>query len=62
MKILITGGKGLVGSHLTKILSEKYNVISTGREEVDIVNYEKSLDFIKNINQKLLYIVLLFLM
>jgi len=54
MKILITGGKGLVGSHLTKILSEKYNVISTGREEVDIVNYEKSLDFIKNIKPEVI--------
>lgn len=40
MKILITGGKGYIGSALTKALSEEHDVISIGRKDLDLTNSE----------------------
>ena len=38
MKILITGGTGLLGSNLVKILQENHQVLSPTRKELDITN------------------------
>lgn len=54
MKILITGGKGLVGSHLTKLFSQKYNVFSLGKEQLDITNREETIKTIKEIKPEII--------
>ena len=38
MKILITGGTGLLGSNLVKILQKNHQVLSPTRKELDITN------------------------
>lgn len=48
LKVLIIGGKGMLGQEIEKILNRKNVVcLSTGRKEFDICNYEESYKFIK---------------
>ena len=39
MKILITGGTGLLGSNLVKILQQNHQVLAPTRKELDITDY-----------------------
>jgi dTDP-4-dehydrorhamnose reductase len=41
MKVLITGARGLVGSHLTEHLSRLHEVLALGRTDLDITNAEQ---------------------
>ena len=54
MSLLITGGTGYIGKRLTQKLMKKYNPIySVGIEELDLLNYQEVLNFLKknNINK-----------
>lgn len=44
MKIVITGAKGMLGSDLTSLLMKEYDVIPTGKNDLDITK----LDFVIN--------------
>ncbi len=50
MKILITGAKGMMGSDLMKVLSQKkeYNLIGATRNDFDITDYSQTLQFLKD--------------
>ncbi len=50
MKILITGAKGMMGSDLMKVLSQKkeYNLIGASRSDFDITDYSQTLQFLKD--------------
>ncbi|MEK5269387.1 dTDP-4-dehydrorhamnose reductase [Aeribacillus sp. FSL K6-8394] len=42
MKIVVTGGKGLLGTDLTQIIKQKgYEVFSFGKAELDVTNFDK---------------------
>lgn len=53
MKILITGGKGLVGKNLYEKLKEKFGVIALGKEELNVEEKEKVIKTIKEINPEI---------
>lgn len=50
MKILITGAKGMMGSDLMKVISQKkeYNLIGATRNDFDITDYSQTLQFLKD--------------
>ncbi len=50
MKILITGAKGMMGSDLMKVLSQKkeYNLIGASRSDFDVTDYSQTLQFLKD--------------
>jgi len=48
MKILITGGKGFIARNLFEQLHTQYRILSCSREELDLLDYRKVFDFIKN--------------
>jgi dTDP-4-dehydrorhamnose reductase len=48
MKILITGGSGLLGSNLIKILQKNYNVSYPTHKEMDILNYTQVSEYVLN--------------
>src|SRR3989338_5463639 len=50
MKILVTGAKGMMGSDLMKVLSQKkeYNLIGATRNDFDITDYSQTLQFLKD--------------
>lgn len=48
MKILITGGKGFIARNLLEQLDSEYNFLITNRQELDLLNYPKVLDYIKS--------------
>ena len=53
MSLLITGGTGYIGKKLTQKLMKKYNPIySVGIEELDLLNYQEVLNFLKENNIK----------
>lgn len=47
MKILITGSKGFIGHNLAKELETSYEVWAVGREELDLLNPESTMEFLK---------------
>ncbi len=49
MKILITGGKGLVGKNLEEKLKEKFNVFAFGKNELNVEEKEKVIDKVNEI-------------
>lgn len=53
MKILIAGGKGMLGSDLTNILSNEneneHEVLCTGYETLDITDINNTIEFISNV-------------
>ncbi|MCM8767276.1 MAG: dTDP-4-dehydrorhamnose reductase [Candidatus Omnitrophica bacterium] len=50
-KILITGGNGLVGTYLKKILNGKdYSVFAFGKEDLNIIDIEKSYKIFKDLS------------
>ena len=48
MKILITGGSGLLGSNLIKILQKNHDVFYPTHKEMDILDYSKILNYISD--------------
>ena len=50
MKILVTGAKGMMGSDLVKVLSQKkeYNLTGATRSDFDITDYSQTLQFLKD--------------
>lgn len=44
MRILITGSTGLLGSECKRILAEEHEVITPGKKELDIVNWDRVID------------------
>src|SRR3990167_5199131 len=50
MKILVTGAKGMMGSDLIKVLSQKkeYNLTGATRSDFDITDYSQTLQFLKD--------------
>lgn len=49
-RILLTGGSGFVGSNISPILMEKYEVIRPNRSELEVRNREKVVSYVKNGN------------
>ena len=50
-KILITGGKGTVGSYISKVFNkDKYNLLITGKEELDVTNKKQVFSKISKFN------------
>ncbi|MBI3582728.1 MAG: NAD-dependent epimerase/dehydratase family protein [Nitrospinae bacterium] len=49
MIILVTGAKGMMGSDLIKVLSQKkeYNLIGATRNDFDITDYSQTLQFLR---------------
>ena len=47
-KILIVGGTGGLGSQVSKMLSNKYEVTSVGSSELDVRDMEKCNSYFKN--------------
>lgn len=41
MKILITGAQGMLGKDLEEVLKERHQLVLTGRETLDITDYEQ---------------------
>ena len=58
--ILVTGGRGLVGSAIHKISNDydKYNFWFINSTHCDLTNYESTLNYFKNIDLNMLYILL----
>jgi GDP-L-fucose synthase len=48
MKILITGGAGFIARNLFEQLNNEYTVISSTRQELDLLNSKQVFDFIRN--------------
>jgi len=48
-KILVTGSKGMLGSSLCMALQEDFEVVGIDKDDCDITNKEKTLEFIKNL-------------
>lgn len=46
MKVLVTGANGMLGKDVVDVLGEKHQLILTGRDNLDITNYQQSKDFI----------------
>ena len=56
MKILILGSNGLVGTSLTKILSndkENFEIVSANRDVCDLLNFQNTKDYIDDISPHL---------
>lgn len=47
-KILITGGDGFIARNLFEQLSDEYNILSVDRQELDLLDSLKVLDYIKS--------------
>ena len=57
MKILILGSNGLVGTSLTKILSndkENFEIVSSNRDVCDLLNFQNTKDYIDDISPHLI--------
>jgi GDP-L-fucose synthase len=48
MKILIIGKTGFIGSHLVEALSEKHNVVSPSKNELNLVDSTQVYNFLNN--------------
>jgi dTDP-4-dehydrorhamnose reductase len=48
MKILVTGGKGVLGSDLIKILSPSFDVRGSTRADFDITDYSQTIDYLRD--------------
>ncbi len=48
MKILITGGNGFIARNLLEQLHSKYSLLSLNRQELDLLDSQKVLDYIKS--------------
>ena len=48
MKIVIFGGSGGLGGHMTDMLKDKHDVISLSSKDVDITNLDAVIEFFKN--------------
>jgi dTDP-4-dehydrorhamnose reductase len=49
MKILLLGGKGMLGSECRKVLGEKQEIIAPDKKELDIVNWDRVIDALQHI-------------
>jgi len=47
-RMLITGGRGILGTDLTGFFSSGYKVCSTGRADFDICNYDQVMSFFED--------------
>jgi dTDP-4-dehydrorhamnose reductase len=54
MKILLLGGKGMLGSDCQQVLSEEFNVISPEKKELDIVSWDRVVDKLHHTGVKLI--------
>jgi len=54
LKILITGGKGQLGTDLNTQLSLKHQIYSMGKEDIDITDLDKVIDLVRKIKPNLM--------
>ena len=54
MKVLITGGKGLVGRNLYEKLEKNFEVIAPGKDRLNVEEKEKVITTIKEINPEII--------
>ena len=46
-KIFVAGHKGLVGSAIIKKLSKRNKILTVEKKKMDLLNYEKTLNYFK---------------
>ena len=49
MKILLTGGKGMLGSDCRKVLGQDYDIIAPEKKELDIVSWDNVIEKLQHI-------------
>lgn len=49
MKILLTGGKGMLGSDCRKVLAQDYDVIAPDKKELDIIRWDSVIERLQHI-------------
>ena len=49
-KVFLTGGTGQLGKEIINILKDEYLIYAPKKEEIDLENFEKIYDYLKNIN------------
>lgn len=48
MKILVTGGQGILARHIKETLGNKYDVLNPGRSELDLLNNRNIESYLRN--------------
>jgi dTDP-4-dehydrorhamnose reductase len=54
MKILLLGGKGMLGSDCKSVLAEDYDLIAPDRKELDITSWDKVIDKLHHVHPDLI--------
>ena len=54
MKILLLGGKGMLGSDCRKVLGQEYEIIAPDKKELDIVSWDKVIDTLQHIRPNII--------
>jgi dTDP-4-dehydrorhamnose reductase len=54
MKILLLGGKGMLGSDCRKVLGEEYEILAPDKKELDIVSWDKVIDTLHHIRPNII--------
>jgi len=49
-KVFLTGGTGQLGKEIINILKDEYLIYAPKKEEIDLENFERIYDYLKNIN------------
>jgi len=50
MKILLLGGSGMLGYDCNQVISEKHEVISPGKKELDIISWDLVIDYLHTLS------------
>ena len=54
MRLLLTGSRGMLGSSILGRIGQKYEVLSPNRSELDLLNSENVLNYLKENNPNLI--------
>ncbi|MBW2064155.1 MAG: dTDP-4-dehydrorhamnose reductase [Deltaproteobacteria bacterium] len=49
MKILLVGGKGMLGSDCKEVLSQQYDVVAPEKKELDIISWDKVIETLQSV-------------
>jgi len=54
MKILLTGGKGMLGSDCRKVLGQDYDIVAPEKKELDIVSWDNVIEKLQHIRPSII--------
>jgi nucleoside-diphosphate-sugar epimerase len=54
MRILVTGGSGMVGKNLIQIIPNKYNILAPSKNELDLRDYKKVINYLNKKKPKII--------